>query len=142
MTNTREFKYVFNQVNKRLNFENSHQQSLYETDKRDLMAKYHIDTISESGDYPIGFIAENYDLQTKKLEMIKSQFSKTENDNFIHLISLCIPIFEKYISIKEKQQKNKKKTITNDENKLSRNLILMNTLINDMYLLLSIYKEA
>lgn len=50
MTNTREFKYVFDQVNKRLNFENSHQQFLYDTDKRDLMSKYHIDTISELGE--------------------------------------------------------------------------------------------
>ena len=74
--------------------------------------------------------------------MIKSNFSKMENDNFVHLISLCIPIFEKYISIKEKQRQNKKKTITNDENKLSHDLLLMTTLINDMYLLLSIYKEA
>ena len=106
-------------------------------EKGELLEKYNIDE-DNMVNKPIGFIAENYNLQMKKIEAIKQKYSKKENMEFINLISLCIPIFEKSILQKKEFVKNKGKKSMNDYEK---DIEFLQTMINDMYILSSAYKQ-
>ena len=138
ITPSQDFSELLNKIHKRMHYsKDSIENYLYNMEKGELLEKYNIDE-DNMVNKPIGFIAENYNLQMKKIEAIKQKYSKKENMEFINLISLCIPIFEKSILQKKEFVKNKGKKSMNDYEK---DIEFLQTMINDMYILSSAYNQ-